>query len=239
MLAGAVFLGCLGSVDFWGKREQRASAEAIDTVDHHHWLVAQIQGRPRLEKPPLPRWSIAALMVLTGRRDEWIVRLPGALPALATVALSILGRRMGGRPLGLASALVLCSLGVLRRRDAPGGQRRAARAVHHAGAVARPGAGSTTKTTPCGQPPPASHGARASRNLVLYARWGSGFDQGPGHPDADGRDGHPLPGHFRPAGLGPRRLADVRGLLLFAALALSWPTAVLLRRPERPAGLVD
>ena len=81
----------------WGKREQRASAEAIDTVDHNHWLVAQIQGRPRLEKPPLPRWSIAALMMLTGRRDEWIVRLPGALVALATVALIYaLGSTDGG-----------------------------------------------------------------------------------------------------------------------------------------------
>ena len=112
VLAGAVFLGCLGSVELWGKREQRASAEAIDTVDHNHWLVAQIQGRPRLEKPPLPRWSIAALMILTGRRDEWVVRLPGALAGVATVALIyVLGRRMGGRALGLASAFVLCSMG--------------------------------------------------------------------------------------------------------------------------------
>ena len=60
LLAALVFLGFLGSVDLWGKREQRASAEAIDTIDHEHWLVAQIQGRPRLEKPPLPRWTIAA-----------------------------------------------------------------------------------------------------------------------------------------------------------------------------------
>ncbi len=112
VLAGMGFLGCLGSVELWGKREQRATAEAIDTVDHHHWLVAQIQGRPRLEKPPLPRWSIAALLLLTGRRDEWIVRLPGALAGVATVALIYaLGRRMGGRALGLASAFVLCSMG--------------------------------------------------------------------------------------------------------------------------------
>ena len=62
VLACVVFLGFLGSVDLWGKREQRASAEAIDTIDHGHWLVAQIQGRPRLEKPPLPRWTIATLM---------------------------------------------------------------------------------------------------------------------------------------------------------------------------------
>ena len=74
VLALAVFLGCLGSVELWGKREQRAAAEAIDTVDHNHWLVAQIQGRPRLEKPPLPRWPIAVLMKITGAvTSEWCV----------------------------------------------------------------------------------------------------------------------------------------------------------------------
>src|SRR6476646_6091597 len=86
-LAGLVFLGFLGSVDLWGKREQRASAEAIDTVRQGHWLVAPIQGRPRLEKPPLPRWTIAVLMSVTGRGDEWVVRLPSALSALGMVAL--------------------------------------------------------------------------------------------------------------------------------------------------------
>ncbi len=110
MLALAAFLGCLGSVELWGKREQRAAAEAIDTVDHDHWLVAEIQGRPRLEKPPLPRWSIAALIKLTGCRDERIVRLPGAIAGALTVALIYaLGLRMGGRELALASGLVLCS----------------------------------------------------------------------------------------------------------------------------------
>ena len=47
LLAAVIFLGCLGSVDVWGKREQRASAEVLDTVEHQHWLVAEIQGRPR------------------------------------------------------------------------------------------------------------------------------------------------------------------------------------------------
>src|SRR5262245_54540689 len=51
VLVLGAFLGCLGSVELWGKREQRAAAEAIDTVEHNHWLVAEIQGRPRLEKP--------------------------------------------------------------------------------------------------------------------------------------------------------------------------------------------
>ena len=31
VLVLAAFMGCLGSVELWGKREQRAAAEAIDT----------------------------------------------------------------------------------------------------------------------------------------------------------------------------------------------------------------
>ncbi len=111
-LAAVVFLGGLGAVELWGKREQRASAEAIDTVDHGHWLVARIQGRPRLEKPPLPRWTVAALMTLTGRRDELMVRLPSAFAALGMVGLAYaLGCRIGGRAVGLASGFALTSMG--------------------------------------------------------------------------------------------------------------------------------
>ncbi len=125
-LACAVFLGFLGSIDLWGKREQRTAVEAIDTIDQHHWLVAELQGRPRLEKPPLPRWSIAAVFWLTGRRDEWILRLPSAICGLATVGLVLsLGRRMAGESVGRAAALVLCStaffVGEMRQasNDAP------------------------------------------------------------------------------------------------------------------------
>jgi 4-amino-4-deoxy-L-arabinose transferase-like glycosyltransferase len=111
VLAGAMFLGCLGSMDLWGKREQRAVAETIDTVEHGHWLTAQIQGRVRLEKPPLPRWVSATLITLTGRRDQWLLRLPAALSALGMVWLAYaLGRRIGGRDVGLASGLALTSM---------------------------------------------------------------------------------------------------------------------------------
>jgi 4-amino-4-deoxy-L-arabinose transferase-like glycosyltransferase len=112
VLACAVFFGFLGSVDLWGKREQRAAVEAIDTIDNNHWLVAQLQGRPRLEKPPLLRWSIGAVLWLTGRRDEWMVRFPSAICGLATVWLVLaLGRRIAGKSVGRAAALVLCSTG--------------------------------------------------------------------------------------------------------------------------------
>lgn len=112
VLAGLTFLGCLGSPEVWGKREQRAVAETLDTVDHDHWLVAQIQGRKRLEKPPLPRWTVAVLVAVTGQSDEWVFRLPGALSALGMVGLSYaLARRLAGRSAGLAAGLVLTSTG--------------------------------------------------------------------------------------------------------------------------------
>jgi 4-amino-4-deoxy-L-arabinose transferase-like glycosyltransferase len=113
LMAVLIFLGCLGSLELWGKREQRAAAEALDTVENQHWLVAQIQGRPRLEKPPLPRWITASFMVVSGRRDEWIIRLPSAVAALSTVLLVyLLGRRIGGRRLALASSMALCTTGL-------------------------------------------------------------------------------------------------------------------------------
>lgn len=109
-LACLVFLGCLGSLELWGKREQRLAAESLDTVQNDRWLVARIQGRPRLEKPPLPRWTIAGLAKLVGRCDETVVRIPGAIAALGTVALTyLIGRRLGGRSLGFAAATFLAT----------------------------------------------------------------------------------------------------------------------------------
>ncbi len=71
---------------------------------------ARPTGLGRLEKPPLPRWVTATLIALTNRRDEAIVRLPNALAALATIALVYrLGRKMGGRAVGLASGFALAS----------------------------------------------------------------------------------------------------------------------------------
>src|SRR5579883_202998 len=222
VLALAVFFGCLGSVELWGKREQRASAEAIDTVDHHHWLVAEIQGRPRLEKPPLPRWTIAALMVLTGRRDEWIVRLPGAVCGWITVALVYaLGRRMGGRSLGLAAAMVLCSLGFFVAEMRQAGND---------GPLAM-----FTTLALCaawhlldgwGSGPRLAH--TRAWHLLLYAALGLGFlTKGPIILMLVAVTIIPYLALSGRLAWGLRRLADGWGLLLLVAMAVSWPAAVL------------
>lgn len=217
-------LGSLGSLDLWGRREQRASAEAIDTIDHDRWLVAQIQGRPRLEKPPLPRWAIAATMALTGRRDEWAVRLPSALSGLATLALVYsLGMRIGGRSVALASALALCTSGLfiseLRQAGNDGplmlfttlALHAAWRRLHD-------------------EPEPS--GGR-NWGLLMYAALGLGFlSKGPIVLLMVGLTLVPYLATVGRLGVGLRRFGDVRGGLLFLLLALCWPVPVLIQDPN-------
>jgi 4-amino-4-deoxy-L-arabinose transferase-like glycosyltransferase len=240
ILACAVFMGCLGSVEIWGKREQRASAEAIDTVDHNHWLIAQIQGRPRLEKPPLPRWSIAALMKITGRRDETVVRLPGALAGVLTVALVFaLGRSMGGRPLGLASAFVLCSMGFfvgeMRQASNDGflvlfttaalyaAYRRLHDSLGNWCVENKPSTAILALRSP---------GARGW-SLVFHTALGLGFlTKGPVIGLLVGVAIIPYLAFSRRLLWGLHRLCETWGLMILGALALSWPAAVLLQVPN-------
>jgi 4-amino-4-deoxy-L-arabinose transferase-like glycosyltransferase len=235
VLAGVVFLGFLGSLELWGKREQRASAEAIDTLDHRHWLVAQIQGRPRLEKPPLPRWSIAALMTLTGRRDEWMVRLPSALSALGMVGLVYaLGRRIGGRSVGLASGLALTSMGffISELRQAGNDGPLAFFTTLALYAAWRRLHGEDAEDAEAEIAP----GSRRW-NLVLYAAMGMGFlSKGPIAVLLVAVTVVPYLACVRRIGFGFGRglalLADGWGAAVFLLLALSWPVPVLLDDPN-------
>ena len=229
VVAGAAFLGFLGSTELWGKREQRASAEALDTVDRGHWLVAEIQGRPRLEKPPLPRWITAAPDRAdrpSRRGDRPPAQRPGGpgdggagLPARAGAR-----RPAGGAGLGLRAGV----LDLLRGRDAAGGQRRPPGPVHDPRPAGRLGAAPRRRAgaRPATRPAP---GAGRSPSTWRWA-WGSW---------PRGRSillmaGLPVVGYLATArrlGPGLRLLVDARGLALFAALALAWPVPVLLRDP--------
>ena len=233
LLATAAFLGFLGSTELWGKREQRAAAEALDTVDHGRWLVAEIQGHPRLEKPPLPRWVAASLIALTGRRDEAIVRLPNALAALATVALVYrLGRRLGGRSVGLASGLALASSAyfVVEMRQAGNDGFLALFTTLSLLAAWERLHGSAEGEA---LEPPGDRVGQRGWSFLLYGALGLGFlTKG---PVVLLLVGVPVLGDLassRRLGPGLRALVDGPGLILFAALALAWPVPVLLREPE-------
>ncbi len=232
LMAAIILLGCLGSVDVWGKREQRASAEALDTIERHHWLVAEIQGRPRLEKPPLPRWMIAASMLVSGRRDEWIIRLPSAFCGLGTVALIYaLGLRMGGRAVGLASAMILGSAGLF-----VGEMRQAGHdgplaffttlALYAAWRVLEDdGASGEARRRP----------PRSTWRLMFYAALAAGFlSKGPIILMMTSAAIFPFLIQGGRLGAGLRRLVDVPGLLIFAATSAAWPVAVAWYDPNAP-----
>ena len=232
VVASAAFLGFLGSTELWGKREQRASAEALDTVDRGHWLVAEIQGRPRLEKPPLPRWITASLIKLTSRRDEAIVRLPNALAALATVGLVYwLGRGLGGRSVGLASGFALASSAyfVVEMRQA-GNDGLLALFTTLALLAAwkrlhgdREGA----EVEPPGDCP-----GRRRWSLVFFLALGLGFlTKGPVILLMVGVVVLGYLATSRRLASGLRSLADGWGLALFVGLAMAWPVPVLIREP--------
>lgn len=233
LLAGFIFLGFLGSLELWGKREQRASAETLDTVENGHWLVAEIQGRPRLEKPPLPRWTTAVLMALTGWRDEWVVRLPCAFSALATVALVyVLGARIGGRGLALAAAMALCTMWLfiseLRQAGNDGPLGLCTTLALHA-AWCRLHGTARTRLRATGKLEDDSPGPR-SWALVFYLALGLGFlCKGPIILLLVGLTVVPYLAAIGRLGTGLRRLADGAGLLIFLGLALSWPVPILLR----------
>jgi 4-amino-4-deoxy-L-arabinose transferase-like glycosyltransferase len=235
-LAAVVFLGCLGAQDLWGKREQRSAAETIDTLTAGHWLVAEIQGRPRLEKPPLPRWTIAGLMLLTGRQDEWIVRLPSAAAALGMVALVYaLGRRMAGRSVALASALALtaCPFFVSELRQAGNDGPLAfftTLAIYAAWRRLHGG--------PADEPPgrPADRPGPRGWAVALYGALGLGFlCKGPIVAVMTALAVVPYLAAARRLKEGARLLVDGRGLALFVALALSWPVPVVLLDPNAAA----
>ena len=123
-----------------------------------------------LQKPPLPRWSIAALMVLTVAVMSGSSGSPWVSGA-ATVALIYFLENGSAGGCWICSALVLVPC-TRRGPDAPGQQRRAARSVHHAGTVRGWCRLHVDDDDPADEP------ARRSRawvlNLVLYAvpGWG-------------------------------------------------------------------
>jgi 4-amino-4-deoxy-L-arabinose transferase-like glycosyltransferase len=219
LLAGLIFLGFLGRLELWGKREQRASAEALDTVAHQRWLVAEIQGRPRLEKPPLPRWTIAALIRMAGRCDEWVVRFPGALSGLATVALIYaLGSRIGGRPLALTSTMLLSTTALFVSE------------FRQAGNDGPLGLFTTTALYAAWR---RLHGGSRGWALLFHAALGLAFlCKGPVVLLLVVFTVIPYLLAIRRLRTGVRQLISARGLLLFLGLALSWPVPVMLLDPN-------
>jgi len=86
LFVGALYFGRATVVPIFGEEPRRGliAREMLDTGD---WITPRVQGIPRLSRPPLQNWLIAAASQLTGSVEVWAVRLPSLLATLLTVAL--------------------------------------------------------------------------------------------------------------------------------------------------------
>ncbi|MBO2032896.1 hypothetical protein J4D99_15980 [Siccationidurans ginsengisoli] len=77
-----------------------------------HFFAPTLQGLPYYNKPPLFNWLLVALFRLTGRQDEWVLRLPtiAALLLYTTALWRVLRPQLGSR-LAFTVALAFATTG--------------------------------------------------------------------------------------------------------------------------------
>jgi 4-amino-4-deoxy-L-arabinose transferase-like glycosyltransferase len=84
----------IGARGLWGPEDRWAEVvrEMRLTGDYFHPCI---NGKPYFDKPLLSYWFIALVAAVTGRLDEWTVRLPSAIAGLVGLwATMNLGRRL-------------------------------------------------------------------------------------------------------------------------------------------------
>jgi 4-amino-4-deoxy-L-arabinose transferase-like glycosyltransferase len=107
LLTFCTFFILLGSRALNEPDEGRYSEIAREMIETGNWLVPHFWYLPHLDKPPMTYWLVAASMKIFGQ-NEWAVRLPLALAGISGVwATFLLGCSLGGRRVGIWSALIL------------------------------------------------------------------------------------------------------------------------------------
>ncbi len=109
LLTAFTFFILLGSRALNEPDEGRYSEIAREMIETGDWIVPHLWYLPHLDKPPMTYWLVAAAMKLFGQ-NEWAARLPLALAGMSGVwGAWLLGCSLGGRRVGLWSALILQS----------------------------------------------------------------------------------------------------------------------------------
>lgn len=116
LLLAAFFLlfWSLGDRALWSSEGRWAEIvrEMFTSGDFFHPTIG---GEPYFDKPLFTYWVIAAVSAVSGRLDEFIVRLPSAIAGFLILICTIyLGKRLWSRQAGwLAGGLLLTSYGLL------------------------------------------------------------------------------------------------------------------------------
>ena len=77
-----IFFPLLGARDFWGHENEYAEITRIMWLDGNY-MLPMLNGELWAERPILSFWIALAISWLAGQVNEWTVRLPSALSALA------------------------------------------------------------------------------------------------------------------------------------------------------------
>jgi 4-amino-4-deoxy-L-arabinose transferase-like glycosyltransferase len=103
LLAAILGLWNLWGYDLWAPDEPYFAEGAREMVVDGQWAVPHVNGAITTDKPPLFFWIIALLSLPSGHVSSLSARLPSALAALGSVALTMrMGRRLNGGAAGEA-----------------------------------------------------------------------------------------------------------------------------------------
>ena len=86
IVALTVFFWGLGSIDLLSLNEGRRALAIQEMVASGNWLLPHLNGELYLTKPPLLYW-LSSSLALVGGVNEWTLRLPSALAAIATLIM--------------------------------------------------------------------------------------------------------------------------------------------------------
>lgn len=112
----AIYLPGLGTPELKGEEARRVlpGRTMIQTGD---WIVPRSAGRVYNRKPPGINWATAAAIWITGRMDEWTIRMPSVLAVLVlalVVAVSMRGF-LGSEGALLAALFTLTNIGFVEK----------------------------------------------------------------------------------------------------------------------------
>ena len=116
-----IFFWGLGSQNLLSLNEGRRALVIKEMFAAGHWLVPTLNGELYLTKPPLFYWLALFFSSIVGSFNEWTVRLPSAISALAVVCITYryAAGRFGKLAALFSTQMLLMNLGfaMLARRS--------------------------------------------------------------------------------------------------------------------------
>jgi 4-amino-4-deoxy-L-arabinose transferase-like glycosyltransferase len=103
---GALALVFTADHDAWTPDEPRVVALGASAA-HGSWLAPRLNGEPFLEQPPLHAWSVGGAYRAFGETVAVARGVSAAWSVLTLLVTFLLGERLGGRRVGILSALLL------------------------------------------------------------------------------------------------------------------------------------